>query len=275
MRLLTDSNEYGTTLQMALDLSGSYDTPVVFHCYWNGVLNEKHLYSILSCYYFHVHRNKHSIILWLEDNQPNEYNEAIKPYATLRDFSLAHETPAFFEKSAPPRSAITFYSDFVRTVLLYTQGGIWFDLDCLFLRSLEPLLRQFGTEICLYRWQDLHYPNNAIYISLKPEDERMKENIELILDHSRGWGFQDAKITYSMPLDILVLPFNWFDPSWMENPYQFTCDQLFEATETVYTLDTFFTGSFCYHWHNKWNVPVHETSPIRQLVREMQANLLD
>jgi hypothetical protein len=95
MKLLTQSTDYTETLNIAINLNKSYDKsydkPVIFHCYWNGTLNQKHLISILSCYYFNVCNNKHRIILWLENNIPNKYNKLIEPYAEIKYFSLSKE----------------------------------------------------------------------------------------------------------------------------------------------------------------------------------------
>ena len=52
MKLLTNVTDYKETIDIARNLLEEYNKSVVFHCYWNGTLNEKHLYSILSCYYF-------------------------------------------------------------------------------------------------------------------------------------------------------------------------------------------------------------------------------
>ena len=91
MKLFNNKTDYTETILSAIQLKGEYSKSVIFHCYWNGVLNEKHLYSILSCYYFNVYRNKHKIILWLENNTPNEYNIQISKYAEIREFSLRDE----------------------------------------------------------------------------------------------------------------------------------------------------------------------------------------
>ena len=54
MKLLTKTTDFNETIKLASELKDSYDKSVIFHCYWNGNLNEKHLYSVLSCYYFNV-----------------------------------------------------------------------------------------------------------------------------------------------------------------------------------------------------------------------------
>jgi hypothetical protein len=273
MKLLVETTDYEKTIEMAKQLTGDYDKSVLFHCYWNGSLQEKHFYSIQSCYYFHVKQNKtkHKIILWLEKNTPNQYNSLIEKYAEIRYFNLNYEikeTPLenrFFRFN----TVLSFFSDVVRYILLYKYGGCWFDLDCFFLRSLDPLFFHYENQICVYQWENQNYPNGAIYISLEPKSEKMKQTIEFIADRNRGWGFQEAMLTYDLPLELLVLPCSWFDASWIKNPQQITCDMFFQETDKQYDFRDFFHGAFCYHWHNRWNMPIHEKSIMKQLISKM------
>jgi hypothetical protein len=269
MKLLCNSTDFNNTIKIALELKGSYNKPVLFHCYWNGILSEKHYYSILSCYYF----NKNKIILWLENNIPNEFNKKIEEYAEIKYFILENEVKNTFLENYQFRYAKrpvyreTKLSNYVRSILLYKYGGCWFDLDCFFLRSFEPIFSNYENEVCLYQWENQNYPNNGIYISLEPFSEKFKKNMEFIIDRNRGWGFQQANLTYNLPLDILVLPCSWFDGSWIENPYNLSFNEFFKTTEKKYDFDNFFKGSFCYHWHNKWNDKIEENSIIKQLVQ--------
>ena len=80
MKLLINTTNYDITIEMAKNLKGIYDKSVTFHAYWNGPLSEKHLYSVMSCYYFNVFNNKHKIILWLDNNTPNEINKKIEKF---------------------------------------------------------------------------------------------------------------------------------------------------------------------------------------------------
>jgi hypothetical protein len=268
MKLLSRIVNYAS-IKLASQMNDTYDKPVVFHSYWSGKLNEKHLYSIKSCYYFNVHHNKkNKIILWVEDNIPNQYNEEIKKYAEIKIFSLENEKKNTFLEHRKFRinPELSFYSDNVRYMLLYKYGGCWFDLDCLFLRSLEPLFYNYENEICVYQWEKQNYPNGAIYISLEPLSEKMKQNMEFIIEWDKGWGFQEAQLTYDLPLNLLVLPCSWFDPSWIKNPLNLEFHMFFKNTNEKYNFDTFFKGAFCYHWHNMWNVPIEKNSIMQQLM---------
>ena len=136
---------------------------------------------------------------------------------------------------------LSFYSDVVRYILLYNYGGIWFDLDCFFLRNFDSIFHNFENEICVYQWENQNYPNGAIFISLESKSEKMKKNIEFIINRNRGWGFQEANLTYDLPLDMLVLPCSWFDADWIPNEYDIGVKKFFENTDKQYDFDNFFT----------------------------------
>jgi len=274
MKQLINITDYTETIEIAKSLDNPiYDKSVIFHCYWNGELNEKHYNSILSCYYFNIFLNSnsinpHKIILWIENNTPNKYNELIAKYCEIRDFSLSFEQKDTFLENIQLRynHNLSFYSDTVRYILLYKYGGCWFDLDCLILRNFNTLFNNYGSDICVYQWENENFPNGAIYISLEPKSEKMKKNIDFIIERNRGWGFCEANLTYDLSLDMLVLPCSWFDGAWIKNPYNFNSDYLFSETDEIYTFDNFFKGAFCFHWHNRWSNPIHKKSPMNQLI---------
>jgi hypothetical protein len=130
---------------IANELHGSYDKEVIFHCYWNGDLNEKHLYSIMSFYLFNVINKRNKIILWVENNNWNEFNEEILKYASIINFSqLGLSRNTFLQDHKYDTNILCLYSDFVRFLLLYKFGGVWFDLDCFCLRQFDPIFANFG-----------------------------------------------------------------------------------------------------------------------------------
>ncbi len=97
--------------------------------------------------------------------------------------------------------------------------------------------------------------------------------MKFIINRNRGWGFQAANLTYDLALDMLVLPCSWFDADWIMNPCDIGCVKFFENTDKQYNFDTFFKGSFCYHWHNKWNNKIHDNSIFMQLVKIIETTL--
>ena len=279
MKLLVDTTDYYKTIQLAINLNGTYDKAIIFHCYWKGTLNEKHLYSIKSCYYFNIYnKNKHKIILWLENNISNNYNNEIAKYAEIKYLSFVDETKSIFKNYDDVffnTDSTALYADLVRILLLYNYGGCWFDLDCFFLRSFDPIFYNYEKDICLYQWENKNYPNNSIYISLDKKSDKMKNNIDFIHKYNRGWGFQEAQLIYNLPLEFLVLPCSWFDGGWISNPYDITIqsEKFFKSTNTKYTFDNFFKGAFCYHWHNQWDYVIEKNSIIMQLINIIDDNI--
>lgn len=279
MKLLTKINDYDNTIELANNLKGYYDNEVIFHCYWNGSLSEKHLYSIMSCYYFNVVNNKkNKIILWLEHNKANHINVELSKYCEMKYFSIEKEKSnitCLKDFKLYNFGRIAFYSDLVRLILLYNYGGCWFDLDCFFLKSFEPLFFNFKNEICVYRWEHKMYPNNAIFICLEPKSSKLENNMIFFIKNKKGFGFQKSKITFNTKeLDMLVLPCSWFDGSWIKNPYNITVwNSIFKTTNQVYNFDNFFKGSFCFHWHNRWKEEIYENSIIMQLINIIKNDL--
>lgn len=104
MKLLALTTDYNDTIQMSKNLKGNYHDSVIFHCYWNGNLNEKHFYSILSCYYFNVFNNKHQIVLWLENNTPNHYNKNIARFVSSLLKKKKTTQPLFLKSSFTTKS---------------------------------------------------------------------------------------------------------------------------------------------------------------------------
>lgn len=282
MKFLFKDTDYNKTIELAKKLTDKYDKPVIFHCYWYGDLNEKHLYSVRSCYYWNALNRNHKIILWLENNTPNDINKEISKYCEIKyfDFNIEKQTLNYARdiKFKHNKRDLTEYADFIRLILLYNYGGCWFDLDCFFLRSLDPIFKNYEKEICAYQWEYNGYPNNAILISLEPRSSNMKNSIDFFHNQNTGWRTQH-NCTYSSPLDWLVLPCSWFDPDWIENPYNkmrptwnnrladIRQTSFFKKTEKKYTFDNFFNGVFCYHWHNKWKLPIEDNSIIKQLTQ--------
>jgi hypothetical protein len=279
MKLLTLSSNYEETILIAKSLCRTnqtkYNKNFIYHCYWNGELNEKHLYSIKSCYFFNIYKNYYNnikIILWVEKTIKNKFYFEILKFAEIQEFNLQNEinNTFLFEKSFYYNYNLSFYSNTVRYLLLYKYGGIWFDLDIFFLRNFEPLIEIFGSFICVYQCEKQNYPNNSIFISLTPFDIKMKEIIEYIIETKRGWSFHENLLQYNVNLPFHVLPSSWFDP----NQNNILYDNFFKKTEKQINFNTFFKGSFCYNWHNQWDIKIEKNSYFDKLKIEIDNNMI-
>jgi hypothetical protein len=270
MRKLLDIIDYDNNIEVAKNLTGEYNNPIIFHCYWKGDLNSKHLASIKSCYYYNISNKKNrKIVLWIENNVPNTINIKLQKYCEIKNFNLDFEKQNTFLSNININNGfndVTLYSDYIRMILLYKYGGCWFDLDIYFLRCIDPVLVNYENEICVIEWGNENFPNNCLIISLESNSEKLKHIIEYIITRNRGFGFLQANLTYDLPLDFLVLPCAWFDPLMIRQPYtNIKTESFFKTTSKEYTFDNFFNGAFTYHWHNQWNTEIESNSIFCQL----------
>ena len=268
MKIYKETKSYQESIELA-NFDGTYNEEVIFHAYWSGSLTFLHFASIFSCYYFNIMKNtNYKIILWVNNSKRNKYYKKINKFAEIKIFELEKEIEGtIFENEVDYKfqEKKTHQANLYRTILLYNYGGCWFDLDVFFLRSFEPIFKKFENEVCLYQWGKENYPNNAIYISLEKKSKKLEQNIDYIIKKNNGWGFQQANLTIDSSLDFLILPCEWFDGAWVENPYEFTWDNFFQKSKEKVTPNNFFTGSYAFHWHNRWSNRVHKKSPLMQL----------
>jgi len=116
----------------------------------------------------------------------------------------------------------------------------------------------------------------------------------LLIERGGGFGFQESKFTYDMPVALMVLPCAWFDATWIDQPTfgreQF--NRFFRSWNPAKwrTEDNsgnmpvdiapcprgaseFFPGAFAHHWHNQWQDREKNDSVFGVLEREVDSAL--
>ena len=266
-----------TSLESALELENAqYNDGLVFHAYWTGELSIQHLISITTCWYFNIRgRENRKIILWLENCSDSTIKAELQKFVEIREFDFDSQvigTP-FAGRDFYAIKRPAYFSDVIRYILLYKFGGLWFDLDNFFLRSLDPVLANFSDKVFLYRWSNQEFPNGAIYFSPKPEHVEIDKIINVFLEKNIGFGFNETQVGFDTDVNLTVLPCAWFDPAWLENNYIEDFSHFFYTNKKRYNLKNFFPGAFAYHWHNRWNFPVKQGSIISDLYQEVLSNI--
>ena len=257
----------------------AFEKDIVFHAYWDGELSDLHLISVKTCWYFNVQGyNNRKIIVWVKKKIETDALKEISKYAEVKcfDFELESVATPFYDREFFVNYRPSYYSDLVRYTLLSKYGGLWFDLDIFFLRSMDPVLTKFGDDVFLYRWGEQNFPNGAIYYSPEPNYGNMDSAIDEFIRNNKGFGFNETKIGFDSELNMNVLPCSWFDGAWVKgNPYLDSFDKFFYKNRKKFTLETFFPGAFCFHWHNRWNFPINQGSIISDLYAEVNALIDD
>lgn len=270
-----EKTHYLKSLDYAKALHPSSNPDLVFHCFWRVPLpfGRKQAAMLKSVLVHHADHLDHlEINLWSNvDLSKNPLLESIAPWIRFRmwDYDVEREGTLLeycssITKDRLHDSMCYLESDLFRLLVLHKYGGFYLDMDVVVLRSMAPL---HGIEFA-YQWgtsgtnpgeSDIR-ANNAV-VRLNKGSPLSAELIELLLrnvptQNSTCWGsdlYSKLKVN-----SILCLPGAWFDSEWgLEgarlNPFG-ACDsiQLYE-------------GAFTWHWHNQWNVAIHERSKFQYL----------
>lgn len=277
---LYQDNEYAIkAIQEGADLcgytaAGNHEN-VLYHCYWYGQVGRKQIFSIKS-FLCTQNLERCKLILWLDaDNgfEGYENNELLKPllpFITIKAFNPATEimhTPwKRHIKLINHGGDLAKRSDSFRFIILYNYGGLYFDLDVMFLKDFDGLLNQ---EFC-YAWEKQPYANSAI-LNLNAKSKLAANILKKCID--KGTVLPWVILNYADPslTNMYVLPCAFFDPLWqgvgaMETPVKIFEDFFKEfdndlaASNTIRSYQEFFPGCYAYHWHNLWKTPEHDNS---------------
>ena len=170
-------------------------------------------------------------------------------------------------------SAPTHEANLARLLMLLKYGGLWFDVDTLFIRPFDPLFSAYPTPF-VYGWEYKRFPNNAIIYSPKPQHPIILDLFNYFQERGNGFSFKFDGLTYDSPVSLKVLPCAWFDPMWIQGSPFYTGDRFssfFSASNEQVSLTNFAPGAFAVHWHNEYDTAPDATSPYEQLLGDMFA----
>jgi hypothetical protein len=286
VRFLPDARLYHDTaycLEFARRISpGGSAGRTIFHFYWHGPFGRKPAFALKSFLATQDMENCQAW-LWLDSASPQEAGNPhlaeLAPWIVLRDYDPLEQARGTPFEAAPALAAADdprMRSDAFRLIALYRHGGVYMDIDTLFLRDFRELLASpLGESPFVYRWS-AHCPyfsNAIIYI---PHTHPLA--LQLML-HCLAVGSCHSRIAFRhedhADKDLLELPCPLFDPLWPHfdgqdryagapfNKFEhfFRPFGLFHRRDpAVRGLEDFFPGAFAYQWHGCWRMPEHENS---------------
>ena len=256
----------------------SANSGTLFHAYWYGEFSALQALSVKSFLAMHD-LSKVTLYLWIDEENgssshlQNPHIVPLLPLITVRKFNPLQEAEGTFldfelsknfllrkRKKALLRDTkkLAYQADIFRTLILHKYGGVYFDLDMLFLRNLQIILDLFPScEFC-YQWSAKSYANTAILKINKESDNSKRiisKSVQLKDFNPRSiYTFDDNKI------DMLCFPSSFFDPFWLcfdkkdfsNYAYFHRFSDFFSPMEVQCSLERFYPGAFTYHWHNNW-----------------------
>lgn len=315
-----DHLRYNERAYSHIDSSSDFDCdvrhPVKYHTYWRGPVTWRVSFMIKS-WLFTQNLKCSQMHIWLDANyDPGTVETAMQspvltPFLPLVESGLivlrAWTYPAgvyippeyqeddfnidnvlHFRPHQIPRGAVAV-SDSVRFIILHKEGGLYLDMDTMFLRDMRPLLITPDLSFA-ERW-GAHAgagEYNTAYLRLSPNSSLSSRIIQGaakmgINFHPRILGRMLAKTGHNK--DLLMFETALFDPLWSEfdkdrlglccTPCLTNFGQFFEPdpidsewstlprtdsssssanndTGSNRTLSNFYKGAYTHHVHNQW-----------------------
>ena len=277
--LYTDTDHCLQTLEQAIDRqpAASPGEPAIWHAYWFGEVGPKQVLSLKSAL---ATQNPATtqVWLWLDEqngyagHEENPYLRPILPLLTVRPFNPRAEfrgTPLDvgllrwrarrrLHRLAERTDNLAKRADLFRVTVLHNHGGLYFDLDILFLRDFAGLdaFVPCDTEYA-YQWSNQAYANTAI-LQLQAGSPLARQLLEEAAATGEILPWELFRFREGLPLTIL--PSAFFDPLWQDVDgihrsarvplHSFAA--FFDRTDDPAGLDTFCGGAFAHHWHNQW-----------------------
>ena len=272
--------------------TASERTPV--HFVWRGPFGAKPALCLKS--FFATQSRVHfECWLWLEnyeDYVAAAANPHLGPFLALLRLQhfdaarMAEGTSFSGQTWIKGKNTAAQASDIARLLILYRHGGIYSDLDALFLRDLRPLLRLAGGAEFGFQWSSLRRGTNAFCFH-----HRASPVLEKLMASANRFQSAHASALFDFDgdtLDFLVLPSTFFSPLWLLNDRKETAPTApfarfedffrhfrwwFRGRHIVKSHRDFFPGAFTYHWHGRWRSPEAHDSFAGIVARSLEADL--
>ena len=268
-----------------------YDYPdeiVNFHIY-TEVKNNKELECVKS---FLATQNleKTRLVIW-SDYEIYD-NPLLQPYKHLITFKVynareeAVGTPMEHEHTMLDASDSKYYlkSDLFRLMILHKYGGVWADMDIVFLRDFKPILDQEY----MYQWGGdtdfAHLGACATVLAMHKQSEFSYKMLDVVktmpaLGDTTVWGKDTfAKLWREWP-HFTIFPSTFYNTEWLISKVDRILsedvenDWFYNKKNTA--KDHLFLEAFTWHWHNssKKTFPIEEGSKFDLLRKRTDALL--
>lgn len=251
---------------------------VIFHKLWRNKGNEFGRKQILAIKSFIVTQQLDNCKLVLWTDYDIKGIEQLLPFIEIRHYSPIEEA----KNTVLENDKILHYSDkmayvdgdLFRLLILHKYGGLYSDMDVVFLRDLSPVLSyEF-----MYGWGSMYntdgWINGAVMKMFKNSqlsNDFMNAMKSINIDSETALGKDLYLKIRNINKNWVVFPAGFFNTEWQFNgnylrnerkDEEFTRFIISAMKKTKYSNELF-DGAFSWHWHNKWKDDIEEGSKFQ------------
>lgn len=234
-----------------------------FHMFWTlRPFGRKQILPIKS--FLATQPTESKLTLWgTDDLTENPFLKPYLPFISFRLYNATEEAKGTVLEGGECLQAddpdVWLISDLFRILILHKYGGVYVDMDSVFMRDFSSLTE---TEF-MYRWGLSDDMISGAVMSLQPQSDlsfRLMDGILQIpataIFEGRLAGKNWDSINYARAYEIerfCIYPCEYFNPEWVitrtpeqEKPFAY---EPFKVNEFSTEM---FPGSYVWHWHNRW-----------------------
>lgn len=265
-----------------------YCNPKSAHVFWKGYFGRKNMFSLKS--FLSTTRTNWKTYVWLDGErnisqcareQIPKLGFIVKPFkweteiiGTPFETFLGKQNPWDIEEGELKKwNRRKIYADWVRLVVLYKYGGLYFDLDTLFIKPIEDVIskhRQFVTT-----WHgNPRISNNCLMFFYKDSPELI-ELVHMAVKEKRAaswFGFKGlTRPTMNKNIDLVHSCY--IDYCW--GCKKCNCHWIFYKANTTFEslYKEIYRLSYVYHWHNAYFNPISSDSYFTRLEKGFDEKL--
>jgi len=224
-----------------LEVQGSYSWIKIKRLFKDRIKLQEVTYEHFKDANFSSMYSNYSMLINFKSVNIYEFQQLKHLYPNKPDDEIAYMLIQEREKNY--KADLAYASDIIRFVVLYIYGGVWFDMDILFLKSFDSIkmkrfVSQWGTDPC----------GNAAILKL----ERGHDLIQKLKNYPKPF-YPTSSFKLENDIDLTILPSTFFDIHW-QTPTDLisfkTWDEFFKQQELTLPKEI-----YAYHWHNRWTNP--------------------
>lgn len=255
---------------------------VNYHCFWIGDFGRKQALPIKSFFATQSLENARLNLWSTQDLTNNIFLSQFKEKITFRKWDPVAEAKGTILENLPHLKASDerFWvdGDLFRLLVLHKYGGVYFDMDVVFLRDFSPLLNQEF----MYKWG---VEKNMINGAVMHLEKNSQLSADLLYELSRrhptpqttAWG-NDVYVAVHQKKDFTVFPAAFFNTEWSVTPdsyhkYPGLSSGRLEPFKKCEQSSYLFEEAFSWHWHGRWQEEIEEGSKW-QILEERVEKLL-